>query len=87
MILLRVSSLREHLLYGKRLSLSSQIADRRGITWPLIFIGILAIVLDVAGLVPLYIDILKRRGRVVGISEWPPFLSSLAGGIPDQLAH
>lgn len=66
---MRVGFLRELLLQGKKLILSSQIAYRRGITWPIIFMGVLAVLLNVAGLVPLYIDIWKRRGRVVGISE------------------
>lgn len=47
---------------------SMRIAYRREITWPIIFMGVLAVLLNVAGLVPLYIDILKRRGRVVGIN-------------------
>ena len=67
--LLRVDFLLELLVQGNKLTLSSQIAYRREITWPIVFTGVLAVSLDVAGLVPLYIDMLKRRGRAVGISE------------------
>lgn len=68
-LLLRVCSMHEHLSQGKKLIMFSQSAYRRGITWPIIFIGVLALLLQAAGLIPLYVDMLKRRGCVVGISE------------------
>ena len=89
--LFRVSLLHEGLLQGKQLIRSAQIAYERGITWPITLIGVLAVLLDVAGLVPLYIDMWKRQGRVVGISQWPPspeFLSSFPKDFSaDRLAH
>lgn len=39
-----------------------------GIIWPVYFVGSLAAVLLLGGLVPPYFEIHKRRGRVIGIS-------------------
>ena len=41
---------------------------RRGITWPMLIIGIVASVLLALGLVPPYFEIAKRKGRVVGLN-------------------
>lgn len=41
---------------------------RRGKTWPMLIIGIIALVLLAVGLVPPYFELWKRRGRVVGIN-------------------
>lgn len=48
----------------------------RGTEWPIILIGVLASVLFVAGLLPPYFEIWKRKGQVVGIGTralWAPF--------------
>jgi len=39
----------------------------RGISWPVLLIGITAFVLLIAGYLPIPFELLKRRGRVVGI--------------------
>lgn len=41
---------------------------RRGETWPTLIIGIIASVLLVLGLLPPYLELWKRKGRVVGIN-------------------
>lgn len=41
---------------------------RRGIHWPMNVVGIVASVLLALGLVPIYFEMAKRRGRVVGIN-------------------
>ncbi|CAN3377068.1 hypothetical protein DIURU_002070 [Diutina rugosa] len=41
---------------------------RRGKTWPMLIIGIIASLLLAVGLVPPYFELWKRRGRVVGIN-------------------
>lgn len=40
----------------------------RGVEYPMIILGVVASVLLVAGLIPPYFEIWRRRGRVVGIS-------------------
>jgi len=40
---------------------------RRGISWPITLVGVIATVLLIIGYVPVMFEILKRRGRVVGI--------------------
>ncbi|KAL6720432.1 hypothetical protein ACLMJK_002354 [Lecanora helva] len=40
---------------------------RRGLSWPVTFIGVLAAVLLIVGYVPIPSELWKRRGRVVGI--------------------
>jgi len=40
----------------------------RGISFPMIILGVIASVLLAAGLIPPYIEIWKRRGRVIGIN-------------------
>lgn len=47
---------------------ASQDPYSRGVTWPVILIGVIATILLVAGLVPVYCEIWKRKGKVVGIS-------------------
>ncbi|KAL8824215.1 MAG: hypothetical protein Q9191_005216 [Dirinaria sp. TL-2023a] len=39
----------------------------KGVSWPVTLVGILAAVLMVSGYVPVPFEILKRRGRVIGI--------------------
>lgn len=46
----------------------------RGTEWPIILIGVLASVLFVAGLLPPYFEIWKRKGQVVGIGTHAPGL-------------
>ncbi|KAI5952802.1 hypothetical protein KGF54_003669 [Candida jiufengensis] len=41
---------------------------RRGITWPMLIIGIIASILLGIGLIPPYFELGKRRGRVIGIN-------------------
>ncbi|MCJ1279397.1 hypothetical protein MMC21_007221 [Puttea exsequens] len=45
-----------------------RIVYRRGINAPVVAIGVLAVVLQSAGFIPLYYDIFKRKGRVIGIN-------------------
>ena len=40
---------------------------RRGVSWPVTFIGVLAAVLLIIGYIPVPFELWKRRGRVVGI--------------------
>lgn len=40
----------------------------RGVEWPMLLIGIVASILLAAGIVPIYVEIWKRGGRVIGIS-------------------
>jgi len=40
----------------------------KGITWPALLIGIIAAILLILGLVPAYLEIWKRNGRVIGIN-------------------
>ena len=39
----------------------------RGVEWPVTLVGVLAAILLVSGYVPVPFEILKRRGRVIGI--------------------
>lgn len=39
-----------------------------GIEWPMTLVGAVAFVLLIAGYIPLALELLKRRGRVVGIN-------------------
>ncbi|KAI5960937.1 uncharacterized protein KGF55_004204 [Candida pseudojiufengensis] len=41
---------------------------RRGITWPMLIIGVIASVLLALGLIPPYFELGKRKGRVIGIN-------------------
>lgn len=41
---------------------------RRGIKWPILIVGIIASILLALGLVPPYLELYKRKGRVVGIN-------------------
>lgn len=41
---------------------------RQGKHWPMLVVGILALILLTAGLIPPYFELAKRRGRVVGIN-------------------
>lgn len=47
-----------------------QIPYRKGITWPDLLVGIVAAIMLGAGLVPVYFELWKRNGRVVGFSEY-----------------
>ena len=40
---------------------------RRGVSWPVTLIGVVAAVLLIVGFVPVPFELWKRRGRVVGI--------------------
>lgn len=42
-------------------------AYTRGIDWPVLLIGIVAFVTLISGYLPIPFELLKRRGRVVGI--------------------
>lgn len=41
---------------------------RQGKHWPMLVVGIVALILLTAGLIPPYFELAKRRGRVVGIN-------------------
>ncbi|SLM34789.1 PQ-loop repeat [Lasallia pustulata] len=41
---------------------------QRGLSWPIVLIGVIAAILLACGLVPPYFEIWKRRGRVIGIN-------------------
>ncbi|KAI9762404.1 MAG: hypothetical protein M4579_000380 [Chaenotheca gracillima] len=62
----------------------------RGITWPIMMIGIIASILLAAGLIPPYFEIWKRKGRVVGINflflgtDWMGALLSLMALVAQQ---
>jgi hypothetical protein len=40
----------------------------RGISYPMIILGVIASILLAAGLIAPYVEIWKRRGRVIGIN-------------------
>jgi|TARA_R110002003_G_scaffold562_10_gene20487 hypothetical protein len=42
-------------------------AYSRGIDWPVLTVGIIAFVTLISGYLPIPFELLKRRGRVVGI--------------------
>ena len=42
----------------------------RGVSWPVTTMGILACILLISGYVPIPFELIKRRGRVVGINFW-----------------
>lgn len=42
-------------------------AYSRGLDWPVMVIGIIAFITLIAGYLPIPFELLKRRGRVVGI--------------------
>ncbi|RAL02485.1 PQ-loop repeat-containing protein [Aspergillus ibericus CBS 121593] len=50
------------------LVLTLRIPYNKGITWPDILVGAIATVLLAAGVLPIYVELWKRRGRVVGIN-------------------
>ena len=54
--------------YSGNWSLTRKPLYDRGISFPMIIIGVIASILLVAGLLPPYIEIYKRRGRVIGIN-------------------
>lgn len=43
---------------------------RRGVSWPVTLVGVVAAVLLIIGYVPVPFELWKRRGRVVGIDFW-----------------
>ncbi|KAG5305002.1 PQ loop repeat protein [Histoplasma capsulatum G186AR] len=45
-----------------------QVPYNKGVTWPAILFGVLAMVFIIIGLIPIYNELWKRQGRVVGIS-------------------
>lgn len=52
--------------------------NRRGITWPMLVVGIVASILLAVGLIPPYFELAKRKGRVVGFNFF--FLAMDSGG-------
>ncbi|PMD14191.1 hypothetical protein NA56DRAFT_736319 [Hyaloscypha hepaticicola] len=54
--------------YPKNRTLTTKPLSDRGISFPMIIIGVIASILLVAGLLPPYVEIYKRRGRVIGIN-------------------
>ncbi|RDH13919.1 hypothetical protein M747DRAFT_319979 [Aspergillus niger ATCC 13496] len=44
------------------------IPNNKGITWPDILVGAIATVLLAGGMLPIYFELGKRQGRVIGIS-------------------
>lgn len=62
----------------------------RGVSWPVMLVGILAAVLMVSGFVPMPFEILKRRGRVIGIDfgfltiDWLGAMFSLMALVAQQ---
>ncbi|KAI9696366.1 MAG: hypothetical protein M1836_005643 [Candelina mexicana] len=63
---------------------------RRGISWPITMVGVIAALVLAAGLIPPYFEIWKRRGQVVGISfifltvDWLGALFSLFALVAQQ---
>ena len=60
----------------------------RGVSWPVTFVGVLAAVLLIVGYVPVPFEVVKRRGRVIGIDfiflaiDWAgAFFSLMALGV------
>ncbi|KAI9653165.1 MAG: hypothetical protein M1821_007705 [Bathelium mastoideum] len=58
---------------------------KRGISWPLTLIGVVAAILLAAGLVPPYFEFAKTKGRVLGINFAFLFID-FAGGLFSLLA-
>ncbi|KAF9884203.1 hypothetical protein FE257_002194 [Aspergillus nanangensis] len=58
---------------------------QRGITWPILLLGVLSVVFIVGGLLMPYLEVWKRRGRVVGIS-WLFLGMDMLGGLCSLLA-
>ncbi|EED17598.1 PQ loop repeat protein [Talaromyces stipitatus ATCC 10500] len=50
------------------LILTLRIPYRKGITWPDLIFGVIAAIMLASGFVPLYSEVWKRRGRVVGVN-------------------
>ncbi|RAK87736.1 PQ-loop-domain-containing protein [Aspergillus costaricaensis CBS 115574] len=48
----------------------SRIPYNKGITWPDLLVGAIATVLLAGGMLPIYFELGKRQGRVIGISTW-----------------
>lgn len=42
----------------------------RGVSWPVMVFGILACVILLSGYAPIPFELIKRRGRVVGVDFW-----------------
>jgi hypothetical protein len=55
-------------IYLRNKSLTIKPLYDRGISFPMIIIGVIASILLTAGLLPPYVEIYKRRGRVIGIN-------------------
>lgn len=62
----------------------------RGVSWPIMIVGIAAAILLAAGLLPPYFELWKRKGRVVGINfvfltvDWLGAFFSLMGVVTQQ---
>lgn len=46
-----------------------KIPFRNGVIWPVLLVGVIAAILLIAGFIPTFVEIWRRKGRVVGISE------------------
>ncbi|CAK37460.1 uncharacterized protein An01g15060 [Aspergillus niger] len=58
----------------------SQIPNNKGITWPDILVGAIATVLLAGGMLPIYFELGKRQGRVIGIN-WVFLCIDTLGGL------
>jgi hypothetical protein len=59
-------------------SLTTKPLYDRGISFPMIIVGVIASILLAAGLLPPYVEIYKRRGRVIGINWVCPLNNSVS---------
>ncbi|PWY94990.1 PQ loop repeat protein [Aspergillus sclerotioniger CBS 115572] len=62
------------------LVLTLRIPYNKGITWPDILVGAIATVLLAAGMLPIYFELWKRNGRVIGIN-WVFLCIDTLGGL------
>lgn len=49
------------------LTLAIRPAYSRGLDWPVLLVGIIAFITLISGYLPIPLELVKRRGRVVGI--------------------
>ena len=48
----------------------------RGVSWPVMTMGIVACIMLLSGYLPIPFELIKRRGRVVGVDFWFLLLDS-----------
>jgi ABC-type Fe3+-siderophore transport system permease subunit len=48
----------------------------RGISWPVMMFGIIACLVLISGYLPLPLELMKRRGRCIGVDFWFLLLDS-----------